>query len=139
MNDLIIAPNGFGMERDYTANPNDRRVVSVIGTSRQRPVLAFGGKAIGGIADIAGVSCRATRSSLSSARPAAGRADDNVKSRRQARPCAPGTRYTSGRHGTTADNGTCNLRTRLRLSASPRVRFGVDGRRNQSGDHGDDE
>src|SRR5262245_65573165 len=48
-------------------------------------------------------------------RSAAGRADDHVKSRRQTRPCTPGAWHASGGHGTTAEAGACNLRTRLRL------------------------
>jgi len=71
--------------------------------------------------------------------PGAGRADDNVKSRRQARPCAPRARYTSGGHGNTADDGTCNLRRRLRLRPPVRVRPGVDERRNERRNYRDDE
>jgi len=57
----------------------------------------------------------------------AARADDNVKSGRQARPRAPCARHASGGHGNTADDGTCDLRTRL-VSPALRVRSGVDGR-----------
>src|SRR5262245_18867503 len=80
--------------------------------------------------------CRVAKSRrLSSSR----RADDNVKSRRQARPCAPRARYTSNGHGTTADNGTCNLRSKLRLGPPLCVRLGAGERRNQRHDDRDHE
>src|SRR5262249_39387874 len=71
--------------------------------------------------------------------PGAARADDNVKSRRQTRPCAPGARYTSDGHGTTAENGTCKLRMMLRITPQLRIRLGVDERRNERRDDRDDE
>jgi len=52
-------------------------------------------------------------------------ADDNVKPGRQARPRAPRARHAPDGHGITADNGTGNLRTRLRLSPALAIRFGV--------------
>ena len=64
---------------------------------------------------------------------------DHVKSRRQTRPCAPGAGYATGGHGTTAEDGACNLRTRLRLSPPLRVGLGVDERRNERRDDRDDE
>src|SRR5215472_961227 len=72
-------------------------------------------------------------------RSAAGRADDHVKSRRQTRPCTPGAWHASGGHGTTTEDGACNLRTRLRLGPPLRIRLGVDERRNERRDDRDDE
>ena len=64
---------------------------------------------------------------LSNSSPA-GRANDNVKPGRQARPGAPRARYAPDRHGITAENGTGDLRPGLSLSPPVPIRSGVGER-----------